>query len=178
VRLINRPLGLILAAALLVASVVLIVEVIAFAAHTGPLLVHWTTWYQWAARTHWDRAVVRVWSAILVAVGLLILALELKPPRVTRLRLRSGDQATDAAMTRRGLAGALRAAALDIDGISRAAVTVRRRRARITATSAARSRPAAGALKEPVTESVRQCLAGLDLRHPPRLRVRVIPRSR
>ena len=49
-RLINRPLGFILAAALLAASIILIVEVIAFAAHTGPLLVHWTTWYQWAAR--------------------------------------------------------------------------------------------------------------------------------
>ena len=81
-------------------------------------------------------------------------------------------------MIRRGLAGALRAAAQDIDGISRAAVTVRRRRARVTATSAARGRPAASALKQPVTESVRQCLAGLDLRHPPRLSVRVIPRSR
>jgi hypothetical protein len=178
VRLINRPLGLVLAAALLAASVILIVEVIAFAAHTGPVLVHWTAWYQWAARTHWDRAVIRVWSAILVAAGLLILALELKPARVTRLRFRSDDQATSAAMTRRGLAGALRAAALDIDGISRAAVTVRRRRARVTATSAARSRPAASALKQPVTESARQCLAGLDLRHPPRLSVRVIPRSR
>ena len=177
-RLINRPLGLVLAASLLAASVILIVEVIAFAAHTGPVLVHWTAWYQWAARTHWDRAVIRVWSAILVAAGLLILALELKPARVTRLRFRSDDQATSAAMTRRGLAGALRAAALDIDGISRAAVTVRRRRARVTATSAARSRPAASALKQPVTESARQCLAGLDLRHPPRLSVRVIPRSR
>jgi Family of unknown function (DUF6286) len=178
VRLINRPLGLILAAALLAASVILIVEVIAFAAHTGPVLVHWTTWYQWAARTHWNRAVVRVWSIVLVAAGVLILALELKPARVTRLRLHSEDKATNAAMTRRGLAGALRAGALDIDGISRADVRVRRRRARVTATSAARSRPAASALKEPVTESVRQCLAGLDLRHPPRLTVRVVPRSR
>ncbi len=177
-RLINRPLGLILAAALLAASVILIVEVIAFAAHTGPVVVHWTTWYQWAARTHWNRAVVRVWSAILVVAGALVLLLELKPPRVTRLRLRSGDKATNAAMTRRGLAGALRAAAQDIDGISRAAVTVRRRRARVTATSAARGRAAASALKQPVTESVGQCLAGLDLRHPPRLTVRVIPRSR
>jgi hypothetical protein len=178
VRLINRPLGLVLAAALLVGSVVLIVEVIAFAAHAGPVLVHWTTWYQWAARTHWNRAVVRVWSAVLVVAGALILALELKPPRVTRLRLDSDDPATNAAVTRRGLAGALRAAALDIDGISRADVVVRRRRARVTARSAARSRPAASALKDPVTEAARECLTGLGLRHPPRLAVRVIPRSR
>ena len=71
--------------------------------------------------------VVQVWSAILIVAGALILALELKPPRAARLPLRSGDDATDAAVTRRGLAGTLRAAATGIDGISSAAVRVRRR---------------------------------------------------
>ena len=75
-------------------------------------------------------------------VDALILALELKPRRVTRLPLRSAHDATDAAVTRGGLAGTLRAAATGVDGISSAAVTVRRRRARVTATSAARSRSA------------------------------------
>ena len=84
---------------------------------------------------------VRVWSAILIVVGALILTLELKPRRVTRLPLRSGDDATDAAVTRRGLAGMLRAAATGVDGISSATVKVRRRRARVTAASAARGRP-------------------------------------
>ena len=121
---------------------------------------------------------VQVWSAILIVVGALILALELKPRRVTRLKLRSDDNATDAAITRGGLAGALRAAALDIDGISKAATRVRRRRARITATAAARDRAAADTLRQPVTDAARRRLDDLQLRHPPRLRVRVIPRSR
>jgi hypothetical protein len=99
-------------------------------------------WDRWAAETRWDALVVQVWSAVLVVVGALILALELKPRRVTRLPLRSAHDATDAAVTRGGLAGTLRAAATGVDGISSAAVTVRRRRARVTATSAARSRPA------------------------------------
>ena len=177
-RLLNRPLAFVLAAALAVAAIIVIIEVIAFHIKSGPLVLHWTTWYHWAAKTPWDALVVRVWSAILILIGALILALELKPRRVTRLPLHSSHDATDAAMTRGGLAGALRAAALDIDGISKAAARVRRRRARVTATAAARDRATADTLRQPVTEAARRRLDDLQLRHPLRLRVRVIPRSR
>ena len=177
-RVINRPLALVFAAALVAASVIVIIEVIAFTAHAGPVVVHWPGWYRWAARTHWNVLVIKVWSVILIIAGAIVLAFELKPRRVTRLKLRSDEKATDAAMTRKGLAGTLRAAALDIDGISGAAVTVRRRRARVAATSAARDRSAADALKEPVAEAARQRLENLQMRHPPHLRVRVFPRSR
>ena len=141
-------------------------------------MLHWTTWYRWARKTHWDALVVQVWSAVLIVVGALILALELKPRRVNRLPLRSADDATDAAVTRRGLAGTLRAAATGVDGISSAAVVIRRRRARVTATSAARGRPAAAALKQPVTQALSSRLDNLDLRRRPRLKVRVNSRSR
>ncbi len=177
-RLVNRPLAFILAAALIAASVVVIAEVIGFAAHRSPLLVHWTTWYHWGQKTRWDALVVRVWSAILIVVGALILGLELKPPRVTRLPLRSGDDAIDAAVTRRGLAGMLRAAATGIDGITSVTVKVRRGRANVTAASAARGRPAATALTEPVTQALHSRLDSLGLRHPPRLKVHVVPRGR
>ena len=177
-RVVNRPLAFILAAALIAASVVVIAEVIGFAVHHSPLLVHWTTWYHWTRKTRWDTLVVRVWSAILIVVGAVILTLELKPRRVTRLPLRSGDDATDAAVTRRGLAGMLRAAATGVDGISSATVKVRRRRARVTAASAARGRAAATALTEPVTQALRSRLDSLNLRHPPRLKVHVVPKGR
>jgi Family of unknown function (DUF6286) len=177
-RVINRPLALVLAAALVAASVIVIAEVIAFAVHAGPVILHWPAWYSWATRTHWNALVIKVWSVILIIVGTIVLAFELKPRKITRLRLRSEEKATDAAMTRKGLAGALRAAALDIDGISSAAVKVRRRRARVAATSVARGRGAADALKEPVAASVRQHLEDLEMLRPPRLTVRVVPRSR
>ena len=86
-RVLNRPLALILAVALIACCVIVIAEVIAFAVHKSPLLVHWTTWYQWAHKTRWDAGVIRDWSAVLIVIGLLILAVELKPPRVTRLPL-------------------------------------------------------------------------------------------
>ena len=177
-RLLNRPLAFILAAALIAGSVVVIAEVIGFATHHSPLLVHWTTWYHWARKSRWDAFVIRVWSAVLIAVGLVILAAEVKPRRVTRLPLRSADDATDAAVTRRGLASLLRAAATGVEGITSATVKVRRRRARVTAASAARGRTAARALTDPVTQALRGRLDQLDLHHPPRLTVRVVPRSR
>jgi uncharacterized protein DUF6286 len=177
-RLLNRPLAFILAAALAVASIIVIIEVVAFHLNASPLVLHWTTWERWARKTHWDALVVQVWSAVLIVVGALILALELKPRRVTRLPLRSTDDATDAAVTRAGLAGTLRAAATGVDGISSVAVIVRRGRARVIATSAARGRPAADALKQPVTQALSGRLENLGLRHRPRLKVRVNSRSR
>jgi hypothetical protein len=177
-RLLNRPLALILAVALAAASIILIAEVIAFAVHASPVAVHWATWYHWAGKTRWNALVIRVWSAILIVVGALILAIELKPRRVTRLRLRAADDATDAALTRSGLAGTLRATATGIDGITSAAVTVRRRRARVVARSAARGRAAADALRQPVTQALHSRLDDLDLYRPPRLKVRVTSRRR
>jgi hypothetical protein len=177
-RLLNRPLAFILAVALATASIILIIEVIVFAVHASQAVVPWPTWYHWAEATRWDRLVVRVWSAILIAVGVLLLALELKPRRATRLSMHSGNDATEAALTRSGLAGTLRGAATSIDGITSANITVRPRRASVLAKSAARGRAAAGALKGPVTQAARTCLEDLNLDRPPHLKVRVHPRRR
>jgi Family of unknown function (DUF6286) len=177
-RVANRPLAFILAAALLAGSVVIIAEVIGFAVHHSPLLVHWTTWQGWARSTRWDAFVVRVWATVLMVVGLVLVVLEFKPSRVTRLPLRASGQATDATVTRRGLARMLRSEATGVDGITGATVQVRRRRARVTAASGARGRAAASALTEPVTQALGARLDALDLRHAPRLTVRVVPRSR
>jgi len=177
-RVANRPLAFILAAALLACSVVIIAEVIGFAVHHSPLLVHWTTWQDWARSTRWDAFVVRVWATVLMVVGLVLVVLEFKPRRVTRLPLTASDQATDATVTRRGLARMLRTEATGVDGITGATVRVRRRRARVTAASGARGRAAASALTDPVTQALGARLDGLNLRHAPRLTVRVVPRSR
>jgi hypothetical protein len=177
-RVANRPLAFILAAALLACSVVIIAEVIGFAVHHSPLLVHWTTWQDWARSTRWDAFVVRVWATVLMVVGLVLVVLEFKPRRVARLPLLAVGQATDATVTRRGLARMLRNEATGVDGITGATVRVRRRRARVTAASGARGRAAAGALTEPVTQALGARLDGLGLRHAPRLTVRVVPGSR
>jgi len=177
-RLLNRPLALLLAAALGAVGVIVIVEVVAAALNVRPIVVPWPTWYHWAARTRWDRTVIKVWSAVLLAAGVILLAAELKPPRATRLPLDVSDDATDAALTNSGLAGTLRAAATSIDGITAADVVVRRHRVHVTARCAARGRTAASAFHDPVSQAVRGRLDSLELRRPPRLTTRVAPRSR
>jgi hypothetical protein len=72
----------------------------------------------------------------------------------------------------------LRAEATKVDGITGATVRVRRRSARVTAASGARGRAAASALTEPVTQALAAHLGSLEMRHAPRLTVRVVPRSR
>ena len=62
--------------------------------------------------------------------------------------------------------------------VSAAAVTVRRRRARVSAAAAARGRAATEALPQPGNQLLQDRLDGLDLRQPPRLKVRVYSRSR
>ena len=177
-RVANRPLAFILAAALLAVSVVVIVEVIGFAAGHSPLLVHWTTWSRWAGQARWRDFAIRFWSAVAILVGLVLVGLEVKPSRATRLPLETADQATDSAVTRRGLTRMLRAEATRVDGINSATVRVRRHRARVIAASGARGQAAASTLTEPLTQALSSRLESLDMRHTPRLTVRVVPRSR
>ncbi|MGI8760219.1 MAG: DUF6286 domain-containing protein [Jatrophihabitantaceae bacterium] len=177
-RLLNRPLAFVLALALTATGVIVIIEVIAFAVHARPVVVPWTTWYRWAERTHWKAGVVRFWSVVLIVVGAVVLLIELKPRRVRRLGVRSDNADTDAAMTRGGLAGALRASVTDVDGISRATVSVKRHRVRVAAKAAARDAAGAAALTDPVTAAVDARLQELQLVHPPRVRVRVSARSK
>ena len=177
-RLLNRPLALLLALALAAVSVTVIIEVIAVAVHAHPVVVHWGGWYRWAQRTRWKQGVIRFWSVVLIVAGAALLLVEVKPRPVTRLRMASEDDATDAGMTRRGLAGAVRAAALDVDGIRRAAVTVTRRTVRVSATAAAKDPAGAGALKDPVAQAIAERLDNLQLTHRPRVRIRVAARSK
>lgn len=177
-RIANRPLAFLLALTLLAASVILIAEVIAHAVNANHAIVDWPSWQRWAERTHWNRAVIKVWSIILIVLGALLLALELRPSRASRIRLQPIDTATDAAVTRKGVATALTAAATDVDGVSGATTDVSTRRVSVTARSAAAGKAAAQPLTEPVTNAVETRLAELELKQAPRLSVHVTTRSR
>ena len=176
-RLFNRPLAFLLAAALGFAAVMVVIEVVALAVDAKPVLFDWPTWYSWAERTVWIATVVRVWSIVLVAAGALLLLVELKPARSTRVHLDSSEPATDAAMTRKGLAGAARGAAEDVDGITKAAVVTSGRKVTVTARSAGSDRSAADALQGPVTAAVTAELDSLGLTRTPRVRVKVSPKE-
>ena len=180
-RLANRLLGALLALAVMAGGVVLIVEVIASAAGHRPALVPWHTAYDWARRTTWTASGVRVACGVLIALGLILLIAELKPARMTRLVAEPADAGAadiDTAYTRRGLAAAIRSAAVGVDGVRGASVSVRRRKVSVAATALARDRAAARGLQEPVTAAVGERLAALRLRRAPSVSVHVRPGSR
>jgi Family of unknown function (DUF6286) len=176
----NRLLAALLSLALVAASVLLIIEVIADRVNHRPAIVHWDRAYHWAQHTTWNAGSVRVTCVILIVAGLVLLIAELKPARVSRLAadpVQAGMAGIDTAYTRRGLAAAIRSAVTGVDGVRAASVKVSRRHVTVTAAAAARDRAAARSLREPVSAAARQRLTTLQLRRAPSVSVRVTPRS-
>jgi hypothetical protein len=178
VRLLNRLLALLLAVGVLVAATVGVIEVIAHRTHHRPVVLDWPGVYHWAARTSWGAAPVLLLSVGLVAVGLLLLIAQLTPQRPARLPITAVNVATDAAITRGGLALSLRRAVTGIDGVSHAHVTVRRHRARVSATTRFTGDSELGALRMTVTETARRRIEALQLIRSPTLSVQVTTRER
>jgi hypothetical protein len=170
-RLFNRLLAALLSLALIVAGVLVVVEVVAERLGGGPVVVDWPHVYDWARRTPWQQGSVRVASILLVILGVLLLAAELKRSRPSRLAVRSST--TDAAYTRRGVAATIRSAVSDVDGINSASVSVSRRKVKVAATTAGRQPFTAESLREPATAAARQRLEALELQSPPALSVQV-----
>jgi hypothetical protein len=175
-RLVNRLLAALLSLALIVAGVLVVVEVVAQRLGRDPVAVDWPRLYDWVRRTPWQQGSVRVACILLALAGLLLLAAELKRSRPSRLPARS--DITDAAYTRRGVAGTIRSAVSDIDGISSAKVAVSRRKVKVAATTAGLQPFTAESLREPATAAAQQRLDALELQSPPALSVEVSTRSR
>ncbi|MEO7262619.1 MAG: DUF6286 domain-containing protein [Jatrophihabitantaceae bacterium] len=170
-RLLNRLLAALLSLALIVAGVLVVVEVIMQRLGRRPAILDWPRLYDWASRTPWQQGSVRVACILLAVIGLLLLAVELKRSRPSRLVVRSS--ATDAAYTRRGVAATIRSAVSDVDGISSASVSVGRRTVKVAATTAGLQPFTAESLQEPATTAARQRLDALELQAPPALSVKI-----
>ena len=180
-RHVNRVLAALLSLALIAASLLLIIEVTADRIIHHPAVVNWQPAYDWAKRTIWNAGSIRVTCAVLILLGLALLIIELKPPRVSRLAADAAQAAADgidAAYTRRGLAAAVRSAVTDVDGVRGASVRVRHRKISVAATTAARGRAAARNLRDPIAAAACQRLTALKLRRTPSVSVRVTSRSR
>ncbi|MEV4467647.1 DUF6286 domain-containing protein [Micromonospora echinofusca] len=177
-RVLNRLLALLLAVAVVFAATVGVIEVIAQRAHHHPVLLDWPGVHHWAARTSWGAAPVLLLSIGLVIIGLLLLIAQLKPRRRTRLPIAAANPATDAAITRGGLAHNLRRTVTGIDGVGHAHVTVRRHHARVSATTRNATDSDRDKLRTTLTDAAQRQIAALHLNHPPTLSVRVTTRER
>jgi len=176
VRLVNRVLALLLALALALGGLLLAVEVAAAGFHKQPVLARWHGLYAAGTRDSWESGPVRAVVIVAVALGLLLLAAQLKRRRPGRLPVVSGEPAVDAAVTRAGVRTAVRRAAMEVDGISRAKVKVRRRRVKVRAVSRLGDQEAARGLQDEVASRVGGRLDELQLSRPLGVRARVAPR--
>jgi len=173
VKQVNRVLGALLSLGLLLGGLLVVVEVIAFRVSGTPAIVDWRAGYDWAGRHAWQDGTVRTSCALLILVGLLLLALELKPQRPSRLRVAS--DLTDAAYTRRGVAAFVRTAVGEVEGIERPQVKVRRRAVRVSARTSGLKIHPAEALRDQALQRAQSRLNELELTPAPDLEVRVKP---
>ncbi|NUR52381.1 MAG: alkaline shock response membrane anchor protein AmaP [Hamadaea sp.] len=175
-KIVNRLLGIVVALALIAVSVVAIIEVVAAAVGARPVLVDWPSALDWARRTRWDDTALKATGLLLALAGIALLLFELWPSRVRRLPVDSPDANMDAAVTRRGLAQDMTAAAGEVDGVTPERVKVGRNRIRVLA-SARDSLPERVTLQEDVAASASRHLDRMRLSRRPRLNVTVAGRS-
>lgn len=170
-RLANRALAAVLALALTGAAGIVIVEVVARLVGRGPLVTDWTRVGTWADTTTWQAPAVLVGGVVALVLGLVLLVAELTPARPARFAASPGVPGVDTGYTRRGVAGAVRAAAEGVDGVSRASVSVGRRAVKVTATATATTTEVARGLTGPVTDAVTAAVDRLRLADRPRISV-------
>lgn len=113
-------------------------------------------------------------SVLVALVGLVLLVVALRPGTPTVLPLSSPDPDVDAGITRRSLDRALSHAATGVDGVDRAGVRSRGRRAAVTAHASFGS---PGELKERVRTAVGERLEAIGPARTPRVTVSVNSRS-
>lgn len=144
--------------------------------HT-PLL----TWHQVAdlgARLHWHDPAVLAAGAVLVVLGLLLLAGAMLPGRPTVLALEPLPEASsDDGVSRHGLREILRHSAVDTDGVTAAQARVRGGRVLVRITTPLDQPDDVHDIRERVQQTVSDSLDRVALAAAPRLRVHVRTRQ-
>lgn len=170
-RTLNRALAVVIALALAALGVLVVAEIIHAALdRSGHLLLPYERLARFGRAHTWDSGPVITISAVVAALGLLLLLAQLLPRRPGLLTVATDDPTVEAGVERRTLGKAMAAAAGDVDGVSKATARVRGRRANVIATSHLRD---TSGLSEQVLDHVQTWTNDLGLVAPPRLRLRL-----
>ena len=167
-NLVSRIVSALLAMALVLGSLLGVVEIVAAALGRAPALVPYPEWTGWLRTHSWNDWIVNAVLGGLVVLGLLLLLLAARRGKPASLALRSTSDGVDVAASRRSVEKSLAAAAARTSGVAGAKASVSRRTARVKARTAGRSEPG---IREEVEAAVMRRLDSLSLGR--RLRIRV-----
>jgi len=179
-RLVNRLLAAVLAILVAAAAVIVVIEVVAFRLHKAPVVVHWPTVYARAQSTAWTAPGVRIAAGALVVLGLVLLVVELRPTRPTRLQvtpLASSTAAVDTAFSRHGVAAAVRLAVQRVSGVRTTDASASARRLKLRVGAMDTARVVAPDLRDRVETAAKERLDSLDLVAAPTVALTITPRK-
>ena len=165
---VTRLVSALLAVALLLGSLLVVVEIVAAGLGRPPVLIPYPGWTSWLRTHSWNDWIVNTVLGGLLVLGLLLLLLAFRRGKPASLALRSGSDGVDVTASRRSVEKSLAAAAARTTGIAGASASVSRRTARVNARTVARSEPGS---REELESAVRRRLDSLGLER--RLRTRV-----
>ena len=167
---VNRVVSVLLALALLLGSLLALVEIVLAALDRPPWLVDYPEWGDWLRSHSWnDRVVIAVLIGMVV-LGLLLLLLALRRGRPATLPLNRRTDGVDVTVSRRSLEKTLAAAASRTTGVAAATTSAGRRTVRVDVRAASRDAPE---VRAAVGESVTSRLESLGLADRMRSRVRL-----
>lgn len=142
--------------------------------HTNHLVLPYASTNRYLHQHVWDSTPVRVISAVVAAVGLILLLLELKPRRPGILTMAGSTAGVVTGISRRSLGHTLSRAATSVPGVAEAKTRVGRSRARVRARTRLRD---PGDLERLLHRELAEALDDLQLTRPPRLRLKLSHRE-
>jgi Family of unknown function (DUF6286) len=167
---VTRVVSALLALALLLGSLLAVVEIVAAALDRDNVVVSYPEWNDWLRTHSWNDRIVSALLGGLVVLGLLLLLFALRRGKPASLALRSRTDGVDVTASRRSLQKSLAAAAARTTGVIGASASVGRRTARVEARTVSRSQPG---IREEVESAVRGRLDSLGTKRRMRTRVAV-----
>ena len=173
-RAFNRVLSAVLAAALVVAGVLTVLEICRAALNQPPAVIQWPGLLQRLLdNTYRDPGPLLICCG-LVGVGLLLVVSGLRRGRPYALPAGTHAPGVRTEINRRSLQRAMRAAAVGSDRVAGGSVTLHRRSARVVVQSRTAS---TDGLEEEARERLEQLLAGIAITEAPRLRIKAYAAS-